>query len=90
VIDVKAKADRQKICKAALEAWKKCEEEDKRMATVYPKVKEDKDLLAIARGEYKKKLKEIWDNCDADLTKKKLLTAEQMQLWQVATRDLRE
>jgi len=90
VIDVKAKADRQKISKAALEAWKKCEDEDKRMAGVYPKLKEDKDLLAIARGEYKKKLKEIWDNCDADLTKKKLLTAEQMQLWQVATRDLRE
>ncbi len=89
-LQVKAKAERQKIAKAALDAWKKALDEDERFAAIYAKIKDDRDLLTTAREDYRKKLAEIWEECDAELARKKLLASDQLDLWKNATRCLRE
>lgn len=89
-LGIKSKADRLKLSKAALDAWKKAQDEDERYAAIYLKVREDRELLKTAREDYRKKLAAIWEECDAELVKKKLLGAEQLDLWKHATRCLRE
>lgn len=89
-LQIKAKAERQKITKAALDAWKNALEEDERFAVTYAKIKDDRDLLATAREDYRKKLSAIWEVCDSELARKKLLSGDQLDLWKNATRCLRE
>lgn len=89
-LEFKHAENRKKIIKLAQQAWDECVKEDKAFAETSAKIRDDRDLLAFAREDYRKRLRAAWDNCDIEISKKKLLSDEQLTLWKRLTRDVRE
>jgi len=88
--DKKIRADFKKL---GLKAWKDSETEDARFAQTYKAYKDLKDAdkkLEEPRKKHLEALKKTWDKCDTDMTKKKLLSEEQLKTWQEDTKKMRE
>ena len=79
---------RKDFHKYVTDAWEDTEKEDKRWAGVYRRYEEDAEKLGEKKKEHADKLKKIWDESDEDLTKKEVLTEEQMKRWKEASEDL--
>lgn len=80
---------RKDFHKYVTDAWEDSEKEDKRWAGVYRRYEEDAEKLGEEKKEHAEKLKKIWDDSDEDLTKKEVLTEEQMKRWKEASEELR-
>lgn len=88
--DKKIRTDFKKV---GLKAWKDSEAEDQKYAAIYKPNKDLKDVdkrMEEPKKKHLEALKKIWDKCDTDMTKKKLLSEEQLKTWQEDTKKMRE
>ncbi|HRJ78097.1 MAG TPA: hypothetical protein PLF37_06235 [Planctomycetota bacterium] len=85
----KVRSDFKKI---GLKAWRDSEGEDQKWAAIYKQNKDLKDAdskLEEPRKKHLEALKKIWDKADEDMTKKKVLSEDQLKIWQEDTKKMR-
>lgn len=91
-LGLEEKKIRSDFKKLGLKAWKDSESEDQKFAQVYKIYKDLKDAdkkMEEPRKKHQEALKKIWDKCDEDMTKKKVLNEDQLKTWQEDTKKMR-